>query len=138
MLQSNPDRLRPGVGNLNALPAGDENGLGSLLLFLRGFLHRQYGIIAFTVALALAAAVLYLRVTPPVYTAHIQLLLANPKAQFVQQESIVAEPSFDRGGIDTQLQIINSPAIATAVIDQLHLAPDLTASGSSPLAPLKT
>lgn len=137
MLQSNPDRLRPGVGNLNALPAGDENGLGTLLLFLRGFLHRQYGIIAFTVALTLAAAVLYLRVTPPVYTAHIQLLLANPKAQFVQQESIVAEPSFDRGGIDTQLQIINSPAIATAVIDQLHLAPDLTASGSSPLAPLK-
>jgi succinoglycan biosynthesis transport protein ExoP len=137
MLQSNPDRLRPGVGNLNALPAGDENGLGTLLLFLRGFLHRQYGIIAFTVALALAAAVLYLRVTPPVYTAHIQLLLANPKAQFVQQESILAEPSFDRGGIDTQLQIINSPAIATAVIDQLHLAPDLTASGSSPLAPLK-
>jgi polysaccharide biosynthesis transport protein len=133
MLQSNPDRLRRGLGNLNALPPGDEGGLGPLLLFLRGFLHRQYGIIAFTLALALAAAVLYLRLTQPVYTAHVQILLANPKAQFVQQESIVAEPSFDRGGIDTQLQIINSPTIAAAVIDQLQLAPDLAAGGTSPV-----
>ena len=135
MLQSNPDRLRRGLGNLNALPPGDEGGLGPLLLFLRGFLHRQYGIIAFTLALALAAAVLYLRLTQPVYTAHVQILLANPKAQFVQQESIVAEPSFDRGGIDTQLQIINSPTIAAAVIDQLQLAPDLAAGGTSPVHP---
>jgi polysaccharide biosynthesis transport protein len=137
MLQSSPDRLRQGLGNLNALPPGDEGGLGPLLLFLRGFLHRQYGIIAFTLALALAAAVLYLRLTQPVYTAHVQILLANPKAQFVQQESIVAEPSFDRGGIDTQLQIINSPTIAAAVIDQLQLAPDLAAGGTSPVHSLK-
>ena len=124
------------MGNLEAVPAGDEFGLGPTLLFLRGFLHRQYGIVAFTAVLALAAAFLYLHVTPPVYTAHVQMLLANPKAQFVQQESILAEPSFDRGGVDTQLQIINSPTIANAVIEQLHLARDLASSASSPLRAL--
>ena len=135
MLQSNLQRPRPGFSNLEAVPAGDENGLGPLLVFLRGFVHRQYGIIAFTAVLALAAALLYLHVTPPVYTAHVQILLANPKAQFVQQESIVAEPSFDRGGVDTQLQIINSPTIANSVIEQLHLAPYLAGSASSPCGP---
>jgi exopolysaccharide transport family protein len=132
MLQSNLERKRLGFGSLDAVPAGDENGLGPLLLFLRGFLHRQYGIIAFTTALALAAALLYLRVTPPVYTAHVQILLANPKAQFVQQESIVAEPLFDRGGVDTQLQIISSPTVANLVIEQLGLSADL-AGDASPL-----
>jgi exopolysaccharide transport family protein len=136
MLESNLQRPRSGFGNLEAVPAGDENGLGPMLLFLRGFLHRQYGIIAFTAVLAVAAALLYLHVTPPVYTAHVQLLLANPKALFVQQESIVAEPSFDRGGVDTQLQIISSPTIANSVIEQLHLAPDLRDSAGSSLRAL--
>lgn len=136
MLQSNIERTSPGLGNLEAVPAADESGLGPMLLYLRGFLHRQYGIIAFTAMLALAAVLLYLHVTPPVYTAHVQILLANPKAQFVQQESIVAEPSFDRSGVDTQLQIISSPTIASSVIDQLHLAPDLAGGASSPLRAL--
>jgi polysaccharide biosynthesis transport protein len=136
MLQSISDGSTRGLGSLGAVSTG-ENGLGPLLLFLRGFLHRQYLVVALTTALALAAAVLYLQVTPPVYTAHVQILLANPKAQFVQQESIIAEPSFDRGGIDTQLQIISSPAIANAVIDQLHLGPDLANSGSSRLRTMR-
>ena len=96
MLQSNPDRLKPGLGDLNALPVATRRAWSATAI-LRGFLHRQYGIIAFTLALALAAAVLYLHVTQPVYTAHVQILLANPKAQFVQQESIVAEPSLIKG-----------------------------------------
>jgi polysaccharide biosynthesis transport protein len=136
MLQSTLQRPRPGFGNLDAVPVGNENGLGPLLLFLRGFVHRQYGIIAFTAVLGLTAALLYLHVTPPVYTAHVQILLANPKAQFVQQESIVAEPSFDRGGVDTQLQIISSPTIANSVIEQLHLAPYLAGNASSTLRAL--
>lgn len=136
MLQSNFPRPRSGFGNLETVPAGDDNGLGPMLLFLRGFLHRQYSIIAFTVVLALGAALLYLHVTPPVYTAHVQILLANPKAQFVQQESIVAEPSFDRGGVDTQLQIVSSPTIANSVIEQLHLAPDLRGNANSSLRAL--
>lgn len=120
------------LGDLEALPSGDK-GIGPLLFFVRGILQRQYPIIVFTALLGLAAALIYLHITPPVYTADVQILLANPKAQFVQQESILAEPSFDQGGIDTQLQILNSPTIANIVIDQLHLTPELTADSNSPL-----
>lgn len=136
MLQTNLESPRLSLGGLEAPPPGNDNGIGPLLLFIRGFLQRQYPIMAFMAGLGLAAAVIYLRVTPPVYTAHVQILLANPKAQFVQQESIVAEPSFDRGGLDTQLQIINSPTIANLVIDQLHLTPELTAGSNSSLRAL--
>ena len=130
MLQSNLNRPGVALGRLEAAPSADEDGIGHLLFYLWGFLRRQYGIVLLTALLALGAALAYLHLAPPVYTAHVQILLANPKAQFVQQESIVAEPSFDRGGIDTQLQIIKSPAIANTVIDRLHLTPDLTAASS--------
>lgn len=136
MLQTNLDSPRLALGNMEAPPSGNDNGIGPLLFFVRGFLPRQYAIVVFTAVLGLAAALLYLHVTPPVYTAHVQILLANPKAQFVQQESIVAEPSFDRSGFDTQLHIINSPAIANTVIDQLHLTPELTAGSTSSLRSL--
>jgi exopolysaccharide transport family protein len=136
MLQTKLDSPRLALGSLEAPPSGNDNGIGPLLAFIRGFLHRQYAIIVFVAALGLAAAFIYLHLTPPVYTAHVQILLENPKAQFVQQESIVAEPSFDRGGIGTQLQIINSPTIANIVIDQLHLAPELTDGSGSPLRSL--
>ena len=127
MLQTQIDSPRLALGGPEVPPpSGNDNGIASLLVFARGVLQRQYAIVVFMAALGLSVAFIYLHVTPPVYTAHVQILLANPKAQFVQQESIVAEPSFDRGGIGTQLQIINSPTIANIVIDQLHLAPELT------------
>jgi succinoglycan biosynthesis transport protein ExoP len=133
MLQSNLDRPGVAFSKFEAAPSADENGIGPLLFNLQGLLRRRYGIVLLTALLALGAALTYLHLTPPVYTAHVQILLANPKAQFVQQESIVAEPSFDRGGIDTQLQIINSPTIANTVINRLHLTPDLTAGSASSL-----
>jgi exopolysaccharide transport family protein len=129
MLQ--PDIHRPTALNSGgSIAAVNEAGIGSILFFLRGLLQRQYAIIIFSLLISIAAAVVYLRLTPPVYTANVQILVANPKAQFVQQESIVAEPSFDRSGVETQLQIIRSPTIANIVIDRLHLVPEL-ASGSS-------
>ena len=125
MLQSNLERAGVALGNIAATPSADENGIGPLLFLVRSFLRRQYGTIIFSAVLALAAALIYLLVTTPIYTADVQILLTNPKAQFVQQQSIVAEPSFDRGGIDTQLQIIRSPTIANIVIKRLNLTADL-------------
>ena len=127
MLQSNFDRPGVALGKFESAPSADENGIGPLLFNLLGLLRRRYGIILVTALLALSAALAYLHFATPVYTARVQILLANPKSQFVQQESIVAEPSFDRSGLDTQLQIIKSPTIANTVISQLHLIPDLTA-----------
>ena len=98
MLQRNlpqSDRSRMTLGNIEATPFEHEDGIGTLLNFVRGFLRRQYGVIIFSVVLSLAAGVIYLRITPPTYTARVQILLGNPKAQFIQQQSLLAEPSFD-------------------------------------------
>jgi polysaccharide biosynthesis transport protein len=108
-------------------------GIGDLITFALGFLGRQYLLIIVTAALAIAACVVYLRITPPTYTARVEILLANPRAQFVQQQSLLAEPAFDLAQIETQLQIVKSRPIAVAVIDQLKLEhdPDLNGSGWS-------
>ncbi|MGY4436165.1 uncharacterized protein involved in exopolysaccharide biosynthesis [Bradyrhizobium sp. F1.13.1] len=76
---------------------------------------------------------LYLRLVTPTYTAQVQILLANPRPLFVQQQSLLAETAFDLNQIETQLQLLRSKATAVAVIDQLKLAddPDFRASGLS-------
>ena len=121
------------LGSIEAGPA-QEDSIGALLNFVRGFLRRQYGIVIFCGVLSLAAGIAYLRITPPTYTARVQILLGNPKAQFIQQQSLVAEPPFDVTQFETQLQILKSRTIAASVIDLLKLTPELEQSSRSPMA----
>jgi exopolysaccharide transport family protein len=137
MLQSNlaqTDRSRMALGSIETDQLAHQDGIGEMLNFVRGFLRRQYLIVIFSAVLSLAAGVIYLRITPPTYTARVQILLGNPKAQFNQLQSLVAEPSFDVSQIETQMQVLKSRAIAISVIDQLNLAADLSGGSSSPLA----
>ena len=106
---------------------------GGLINFALGLLRRQYLVIILTAVFALTSCIIYLRITPPTYTARAQVLLANPRAQFVQQQSILSEPAFDLNQIETQIQLLKSSALATSVITQLNLVndPDFSGSGSS-------
>src|SRR6267378_4782793 len=138
MLQSNllqNDRARPLLDSVIAREQVEENGLGELVNFALGFLRRQYLVISFAAALALAASAIYLRITPPTYTAQVKVLLGNPnpKAQFLQQQSVLAESPMDPTQLESQIQILTSKAIATSVINQLRLAddPDFNDSGRS-------
>jgi exopolysaccharide transport family protein len=82
----------------------------------------------------LSVSAIYLRITPPTYTAQVRVLFGNPKAQFVQQQSLLAaEASIDSTQLESQMQILKSKAIATSVINQLKLAddPDFKDSGRS-------
>jgi succinoglycan biosynthesis transport protein ExoP len=127
MLQSNMlqnDRTRALLDSVVAREQAEEGGIAEIVNFALGFLRRQYSVIIFTTALALAASAIYLRVTPPTYTAHVKVRFGNPKAQFVQQQSVLAEVPIDNVQLETQIQILTSKAIATSVIDQLKLADD--------------
>jgi len=129
MLQN--DRLRPA---LDATVPGDgveTGGIGELINFGIGFLRRQFAVIVFTLVLTVAASAIYLRITPPTYTGQVQVLFGNPKAQFIQQQSLLPEPTVDLAQIETQLQILKSKAIAISVINQLKLAGDEDLNGSS-------
>jgi polysaccharide biosynthesis transport protein len=136
MLQSNMlqnDRTR---ALLDTREQAEEGGFGEILNFAMGFLRRQYAVIIFTAALALAASAIYLRITPPTYSGQVKVLFGNPRAQFVQQQSMLAETPIDNAQLETQLQILKSKAIATSVINQLRLAddPDFKVSGRSLLS----
>ncbi|MCI4677063.1 polysaccharide biosynthesis tyrosine autokinase [Rhodoblastus acidophilus] len=126
MPQMNRDR-RPA-----AAPSG-EAGVGDMINFAFGLVRRQYPVILVSTALALALAVFYLRITPPTYKAEVQVMLDDRKAQYVKQESPLAEPDFDITRIESQIQIVRSSAVAIPVIKQMNLAqdPDLT---SAPLS----
>jgi polysaccharide biosynthesis transport protein len=131
MLQN--DRTRALLDSVMPREQAEEGGLGELVNFALGFLRRQYSVIIFTAALALAASAIYLRITPPTYTGQVKVLFGNPKAQFVQQQSMLAETPIDSSQLETQIQVLKSKAIATSVINQLRLAddPDFKASGRS-------
>ena len=107
-------------------------GMGELINFALGLLRRQYLVIILTAVFAITSCIIYLRITPPTYTARVQVLLANPRAQFVQQQSILSEPAFDLNQIETQIQLLKSSALATSVITQLNLVNDPDFSGSGP------
>jgi exopolysaccharide transport family protein len=131
MLQSDMPRMA-------RLPpaAADEGGIGEIVNFAIGLLRRQYIVMLAALACALALAGAYLKLTPPTYTAQAQILLKNPKAPFVKQESVIAEPALDMTEIETQIQLLKSAAIANVVIKDLNLAadPDFGGAQSSALA----
>lgn len=107
-----------------------ENVTGELVRFALGLLRRQYALIILVAALGLGASVIYLRITPPTYMAQAHVLFGNPKAQFVQQQSVLAEPTVDAVQLDSQIQILKSKATAAAVIRQLRLTDDPDFKGS--------
>jgi polysaccharide biosynthesis transport protein len=102
-----------------------EDGIAGIFVLAQGLIRRQYGTILACAAAILALSAIYLLVTPPVYTARVQVLFGNPKAQFIQQQSLVAEPLLDFTQFETQMQLLKSRSIATSVIDQLNLTADL-------------
>jgi exopolysaccharide transport family protein len=119
------DRTRALLDSVAPREQAGENGIGEAVNFALGFLRRQYWIIIFAAVLALATSAIYLRITPPVYTAEVKVLFGNPKAQFVQQQSVLAaDAPVDSPQLESQIQILKSKAIATLVINQLRLADD--------------
>jgi exopolysaccharide transport family protein len=108
----------------------EEGGLRQFVDAALGLVRRQYLVILITTALTLAGSVVYLRITPPTYRATAKILLENPKAPFIQQQSLMATPPVDRVQLENQLVILKAKPIAISVINKLNLAddPDLTGS----------
>jgi polysaccharide biosynthesis transport protein len=127
MLQRNTQRTYAadapliGVSQSNR-PDGD--GFGQMIHLAIAFMRRRYLTIILTAILMTVASIVYLRITPPTYTARAQILFGNSRAQFLQQQSLLAEPTVDASQIETQLQMIKSRATAVRVIKELKLADD--------------
>jgi polysaccharide biosynthesis transport protein len=101
-----------------------EAGPSELLDWALGFILRQYPIVLFVAILAAGAGLIYLYVTPPTYTAVANVLMGTQRAQFLQQQSLLSEGPLDMQQFESQIQVIQSKAIASTVIAQLKLAED--------------
>ncbi|MCA6107172.1 polysaccharide biosynthesis tyrosine autokinase [Bradyrhizobium cenepequi] len=132
MLQSNmlqTDRIR----GLAQDPEGEGGGIGELIDTALAFLRRHCVVVALAAALGTTSGLIYLRITPPTYTAQVQVLLENATAQFIQQQSALAEPALDRNLFETQVEILKSRGMAVQIINQFNLAddPDFSQSPTS-------
>jgi exopolysaccharide transport family protein len=107
-----------------------DTGIGQMVTLVLAFLRRRYPSLIITTTLGCLLAVGFLWITPPVYTAQIQVVLENPKAQFGHDQSILAAVSFDASQFETQIQMIKSRGIAADVINRLKLAEDPDFNGS--------
>src|SRR5262245_2385378 len=101
-----------------------QNGVGELVDFALGFLRRQYLLILILMLLGGAVGVIFLKITPPTYTAHAKIIIAPHRSQFIQQQSIFADAPIDNAQMESQIQILQSKAIVASVVERLKLAHD--------------
>lgn len=74
------------------------------------------------IVLAVAACIVYSQV--PKYTGTAQVLIDQHKQQVMKEEAFVSGLPDNSNTVDTETQIIKSPAIAQKVLDQLKLGDD--------------
>jgi succinoglycan biosynthesis transport protein ExoP len=98
----------------------------SIILFFRRYRRTIFA----TMLLALAAAVAYLNVAKPSYTARATLVLDMRNIFFSQQKSMVTDIALDSAFVESAVETVKSRSLALTVIDKLHLAdkPEFTKS----------
>ncbi|BAM88870.1 putative exopolysaccharide polymerization protein, ExoP-like protein [Bradyrhizobium oligotrophicum S58] len=86
-----------------------------------GFLRRHYLVIAIATVLSVAASIAILKVLPPTYSADVKIMLGSAKPPAVQPQPTQDDPPLD---MESQIEILKSKSVATAVIGKLNLADD--------------
>jgi len=134
MLETRPHRALPDLSP----GASQEPGLGDIFGLVRLFARRRYITILIVAALAVGVGVLYLRITPPTYTASADLILGKHEGQFVQQQLVLSAPPMDALSMESQVQIVKSDNVAASVVKRLNLDhdSDFLAGGNGLLAKL--
>jgi succinoglycan biosynthesis transport protein ExoP len=89
-----------------------------------GFARRQLIVIVFTTIMTLVLASIYVVNQRPMYFATAQLLIDARKVQMFQQQSILSDAPIDTAQVESQVEILKSENIASAVIKNLHLTED--------------
>src|SRR5674476_1492768 len=100
------------------------------LQFFVSFVRRQFPVIAFLTLLAIALGVIYLITARPSFTAQAQMMIDAHKLQVFQQQSILGDVPIDTAQVESQIEVLKSENVASAVIKNLHLNEDPEFVGS--------
>ncbi|WP_244547046.1 AAA family ATPase [Bradyrhizobium sp. Gha] len=95
------------------------NGVADLISFAR----RQSTIILGVMLACLAGGVLYLINTPPSFTAQATMIIDTRKNNVFQQQ-LIGDSPVDSSMVESQVEVLRSENIASAVIKQLRLTDD--------------
>lgn len=125
MLQNLPSM----ADNHPTLPA--EPGLGESINAAYGILRRQFFVIIVFALIGTMCGIIYLWITPPIYTAQAEILFDRSNRPIVQQQYILADAPFDSSFFESQIKFLQSDAIALSVIKKLELmkVPEFVGSG---------
>jgi succinoglycan biosynthesis transport protein ExoP len=114
--------------NPPTLPA--EPGLGESISAAYRILWRQFFVIIVFALIGTMCGIIYLWITPPIYTAQAEILFDRTNRPIVQKQSIFEDAPFDLGFFESQIKILQSEGIALAVIKKLDLMKDPEFVGS--------
>jgi len=92
-----------------------------LLRLTGGVLRRQWILILAVTVVFLTIAIIYLMITPPVFSARAILIIDAKKEPSFQQQSNQYEAPVDTAVVSSQVEILKSDNIASAVIKKLNL-----------------
>jgi succinoglycan biosynthesis transport protein ExoP len=93
---------------------------------------RQYPLMIFTLLLCICVASVYLLTAPKRYTSTAELIIDSRRMQGLQQQqaSFGGDAPIDSGMVDSQVEILKSETVASAVIKDLRLVDDAEFTGS--------
>jgi exopolysaccharide transport family protein len=94
------------------------------LLELRGFLKRQWRLIALVTGLALIVGVAYLALTPSKYTAQADMIIDTKRVTWTQSEMASENRTVEDASVESEIETTKSEKVATSVARQLHLNED--------------
>ncbi len=89
-----------------------------------GILRRRSRIIAAAVASALVLGVAYILLVPQEYTATSVILIDPRQTRVISSEDVLSGIGSDRAAVESQVELIESSALALRIVDQLKLDED--------------
>jgi exopolysaccharide transport family protein len=96
----------------------------SQLLQVRGFLGRQWRLIALSLALSLALGSWYLSVTPARYTARLDLVIDTKRVSWSNSELSTENRIVEDASVESEIEATRSENIILSVVNRLHLDED--------------
>ena len=92
-----------------------------LVIYWRAIAKRKWAILAFALAITIAAAVM-INMETPIYRSTVTLLIEQNKAKIAPTEEVYANVGDSREHFQTQAEILKSRALAVRLVDKLDLA----------------
>src|SRR4051812_44378408 len=91
-----------------------------LVIYWRAIAKRKWGILAFAIAVTIAAAVA-VNFETPIYRSTVTLLVEQNKTKIAPTEEVYASVGDSREHFQTQAEILKSRALAVRLVDKLDL-----------------